>query len=109
VDRDPGAFDLRLVHPGDERFRPIDRLGGKRVTVDGERAGIVAPRDAVDACRAILQHWREMGMDVERDALRDRRAHDAAERRGVVASTGSLCTKPGFAAVTVSPLPKTSR
>jgi len=45
-----------------------------------------------------------MGMDVERDALLlDGGAHEAADRRGDVASTGSVCTNAALAAATWRP------
>ena len=87
-DRNPGALHAMLVHPGDQSLGPIDRFGGERVAVDRHRAVGVVPADAGDAVpMPVLQDRRQMGMDIERDALpvafmgRDSRG-GRARRRG---------------------------
>ncbi len=93
-----------LVHPGKEGFGAIDRFRRQRIAVDGQRAGVLAPLDARNRAEPIGEDGREMGMNVERDALLlDGGAHEAADRRGDVASTGSVCTNAAFAAATWRP------
>ena len=79
-----------LVHPGHQGLGAIDRLCRKRIAVDGQCAGVVAPINARNSAEAIGKDGRKMGMDVERDALLLGGAHEAADRRGDVASTGSV-------------------
>src|SRR3981189_2396161 len=90
-----------LAHGGHGR---IARFRRQRIAVDGQRAGVLAPLDARNSTESIGEDGREMGMDVERDALLPGGgAHGAADRRGDVASTGSVCTNAAFAAATWRP------